>query len=71
MKNWDLFLLLLLYTFMLIWFGMWVQTKVDQYQLKQWLESSWVDGCHQCGEFEKNACGRDQLQGILEHPKIQ
>lgn len=69
MKDWDLWLLVFVYTLTFFWFGLWVQKKYDQFQLTKFTESAWTEGCKRCADFEKNACERDQLQGVPEHPK--
>ncbi len=61
---------LLVYTITFFCFGMWIQTKVDQIQLKAFTDTAWREGCHACAEFEKNACARDTLQGVREPERI-
>lgn len=71
LKDWDLWLCIIVYTITFFWFGMWVQKKYDQFQLKQFEDSAWSDGCRQCAQFEKNQCERDNtLQGVKEPHKI-
>lgn len=69
--NLVLIICLIVYTITFFWFGLWVQTRLDQRQLKKWTIKAWTEGCNICAEFEKKSCERDQLQGITEHPKIK
>lgn len=71
MRTWDLWLCVLIYTVTFFWFGMWVQKRSDQRQLAQWYDETWTKGCRECAQFEKNVCARDQLQGVVEHPRIK
>lgn len=70
MEDLGLWVCIIVYSALLFWSGMWGQTKLDQRQLKQFEENSWTDGCTKCAQFEKDACARGQLQGIVDHPKI-
>jgi hypothetical protein len=70
MRTWDLWLAIIVYTITFFWFGLWVQKRVDQWQLKKWTTAAWSEGCNRCAQFEKDACARDQLQGVIEHKKI-
>lgn len=56
---------LFVYSISILGLGMFVQMKADQWQLKKFTDAAWKEGCHTCAQFEKNACQRDQLQGIL------
>lgn len=71
MRTWDLWLLVGIYTITFFWFGLWVQKKADQWQLKKWTDAAWIEGCGRCSQFEKNACQRDTLQGVPKHPKAR
>jgi hypothetical protein len=59
----GLIALITVYTITFFWFGMWIQSRVDQWQLQKYEEAAFSDGCKKCAQFEKAACDRDQLQG--------
>lgn len=69
--NWVLLITILVYTVIFFWFGMWIQRRYDNYQLKKFTDTAWSQGCHECAQFEINECLRDNLQGIPEHPRIE
>lgn len=71
MRTWDLWVCIGVYTVTFFWFGLWVQKKSDQHQLRKWTGEAWSEGCNRCAQFEKDAQARDQLQGVPEHRKIK
>lgn len=70
MKDWDLLLLVVVYTIVMVGFGGWAEWRIIQYQMPRIADHYWTDGCRKCAQFEKDACERDQLQGVPEHKKI-
>lgn len=71
MKDWDLCLCLIVYSVSIFGLGLFLQMKVDQMQLRKFEEKAWTEGCNRCAQFEKDACGRDQLQGVEKEHKIK
>jgi ABC-type maltose transport system permease subunit len=69
-RTWDLWLCIIVYTITFFWFGLWVQKRYDQYQLKAFEDAAFTDGCKKCAQFEKLECQRDQLQGVPKHKEI-
>ena len=60
---WGLIICIVVYTTTFFWFGMFLQMKSDQRQLKVFEKTAFTDGCNKCAEFEKMECKRDELQG--------
>ena len=71
MRTWDLWLCIIIYTITLVWFGGWAEYKLLGFQLKKIEEKVWSEGCNRCAQFEKDACARDQLQGIDKEHQIK
>lgn len=70
-KDWDLWLCVIIYTVTFFWFGMWVQKKSDQWQLKKITDDVWTQGCRTCAKFEREKWLRDNtLFGAEEPHKI-
>ena len=70
MKWLGLILLLLIYSLTWFGFGMFIQTKADQRQLKGFMDAAFTDGCNKCAQFEIDKFNRDQLQGVQKEHKI-
>lgn len=70
MKDWDLWLVIALYSIALVWFGGWIEYKIVNVQLPGIVDKAWTEGCKRCGQIEKEACVRDNtLFGVPEHPQ--
>lgn len=62
--TWGLWGCIIVYTATIFWFGLFLQTKSDQRQLRVFEETAFSDGCKKCAQFEKLQCERDNtLQG--------
>jgi hypothetical protein len=64
MKDWDLLIVICLYSLGLFLFGFWVEYRLANLQLPRIAERAWSDGCNRCVQFQKDEEARDQLQGV-------